>query len=503
MKTCARLLLALSALLQPFEAAAGPEGCQYLEIARAPIRYTGLHLSPSIQASINDKPATMLVDTGAFSSFLTMEGARRHGLRMEPSFGEVEGISGTSGLFIARVERLSFGPGTTVRASMPVLADMAHSPSWDGLVGAYFLFQADLELHFGAREIKFFRPEQCDSAFLGYWDARAVVVPMGFWSGKRKTPYFTIRVNGRELKAVIDSGASASSMTLRAARSIGVRMKGAGAREAGYASGIGREQARQWVVRFDSVQIGNESILDTDLTVIEAQGAIDADVLLGEDFLRSHRVLFAMSQKKIYLSYTGGDVFRRHDTLEPWLLREAEEGNADAQYNLALRHFAGVGGAPKSEETALSWLTRAAALGHAQANLDLGYDLLRKGRYADSAVRLRGALDTWSDDTEIALALHLARLGSNAPELAREELAPFAGARGGWLAPVVDHYLGKIGLPELLARAAADKENAARLACQARYYASQRLDALKDAAGAAALAVPSCRDGEPVSASQP
>jgi len=31
--------------------------------------------------------------------------------------------------------------------------------------------------------------------------------------------------------------------------------------------------------------------------------------VLGADFLKSHRVLFAMAQRRIYLSYEGGPVF--------------------------------------------------------------------------------------------------------------------------------------------------------------------------------------------------
>jgi hypothetical protein len=33
------------------------------------------------------------------------------------------------------------------------------------------------------------------------------------------------------------------------------------------------------------------------------------DMLLGADFLRSHRVLLAMSQRRLYFSYVGGRVF--------------------------------------------------------------------------------------------------------------------------------------------------------------------------------------------------
>lgn len=33
------------------------------------------------------------------------------------------------------------------------------------------------------------------------------------------------------------------------------------------------------------------------------------DMVLGADFLRSHRVLLAMSQQRMYFSYVGGRVF--------------------------------------------------------------------------------------------------------------------------------------------------------------------------------------------------
>lgn len=57
-------------------------------------------------------------------------------------------------------------------------------------------------------------------------------------------------------------------------------------------------------------------------------------MILGRDFLRQHRVLFVRSQKKLYISYIGGggDVFVSHLTrIEPWLQREADEGNPDAE----------------------------------------------------------------------------------------------------------------------------------------------------------------------------
>jgi hypothetical protein len=33
-------------------------------------------------------------------------------------------------------------------------------------------------------------------------------------------------------------------------------------------------------------------------------------MLLGVDFVRSHHLLFAVSQRRMYFSYLGGEVFR-------------------------------------------------------------------------------------------------------------------------------------------------------------------------------------------------
>ena len=44
---------------------------------------------------------------------------------------------------------------------------------------------------------------------------------------------------------------------------------------------------------------------------ISAKVEVAHSMLLGADFLRSHRVLVAHSQRKIYFTYAGGPVFAR------------------------------------------------------------------------------------------------------------------------------------------------------------------------------------------------
>ena len=87
------------------------------------------------------------------------------------------------------------------------------------------------------------------------------------------------------------------------------------------------------------------------LGVIDSQSEYMPDVLLGQDFLRTHHVLFAMSQQKLYVAYVGGEIFGHRSASDAWVRAEAEAGNADAQFVLAQAYLHG----------------RGVAQGHAQA----------------------------------------------------------------------------------------------------------------------------------------
>lgn len=49
--------------------------CTYIHVGDLPIRYVGESLMPAVEGTINGTPAVMLVDTGAFQTSLTRNGA--------------------------------------------------------------------------------------------------------------------------------------------------------------------------------------------------------------------------------------------------------------------------------------------------------------------------------------------------------------------------------------------------------------------------------------------
>jgi clan AA aspartic protease (TIGR02281 family) len=463
------------ALLAPVavHAAEAPR-CTYVEVGDMPLKYVGQGLVPAVDGVIDGVPAVMLVDTGAFDTTLTMNAVVKRDLAMHMTGRYADGISGFSRLYAARVGEFAIGPvkSTRKQTNLLVIGETAFTPAYDALVGAPFLLQADMEFDLRAKRMKFFRPMNCSKdKSLAYWKEDAVAVPFEFTRDESPNPHFTVLVNGKELDAIIDTGASRSFLTLRAAKRLGIDMQGKDITRMGFSTGIGSDRAAHWLAPVNTVEIGGEIIRDAELGVVDVQSDLNADLLLGQDFLRAHRVLFAMSQRKVYLAYLGGDVFTRGTTLEPWMQQEADGGNADAQYTLAYMYNNGRGVA-RDRKLAQTWLEKAGAAGQPNANLALGRQQMQADRFGEAIPRLRAALDQLPAERLGTLWLFNARVHEGQAELAKTELAGSIKKQRNddWPQPIAEFYLGKLDARELLDIAVKDKQSAHARTCMANAY---------------------------------
>jgi len=79
------------------------------------------------------------------------------------------------------------------------------------------------------------------------------------------------------------------------------------------AGGIGRGTYPTWIARFDTFAVGDELVKNAMLRIGDTemdQAAGDpVEMLIGADFLLSHRVYVANSERKLYFTYLGGPVF--------------------------------------------------------------------------------------------------------------------------------------------------------------------------------------------------
>jgi len=390
--------------------------CQFARVAQLPVTWSENGLQPIVNGSINGTKVALLFDTGASTTALTRHIVRDLGLPMESAAGYFYGVGGVSDAYAASLKEISIGPVSTSDIKLHVIGDMTGGEDYAALIGADFALQMDLEVWLAAKQINFFRTKNCDNVFLGYWDKDAMEVPM-ISSTRAPSPIIKIELNGVEINAIVDTGAMTTAVTRKAAEKAGVIPDEHRVTKDGVV-GIGRERVKSWRAKFN-VRIGDETIQNAPLTIMDKEFSIfdEASMLIGQDWLRAHRVLFARSQRRMVFTYLGGDIFPT-TTGAPWFAKDAENGMASAQYAMALydadnQDFA----------AAENWMKKAAVQGNINANFALGRGYLIEGKFDEAERHLEAGLKRQPSNAYMALWLYLAQFSSRGENVAASTLA--------------------------------------------------------------------------------
>lgn len=308
------LMLALLSCA-PSVQAADAGACRYVPVATLPLRGATNNSRPLVDGSINGKPATMLVSTGFPYSMLAKDSAEKFGIPLGKNGHNMQGIGGASVSYKVQVRDFSVGDVHSGKTEMTLLGNMASQLPYDAMLGADFALQMDLEISLAERQFKFFRANDCKDTFLAYWSADAIEVPFGGTQTRHPNPRFIVEINGVKMEASINTGSARTSISRAAAETAGIRLDAPNVVPAGTLTGIGETHLNVWDAEVDSFTIGSEVIKNAHIVIRDAapQGTTIAfpDIMIGDDFLRAHRVLIAMSQRRLYISYLGGEVFPR------------------------------------------------------------------------------------------------------------------------------------------------------------------------------------------------
>jgi TPR repeat protein len=477
-----RSFFLVAALLCTVVHAEEAASCKYFRLAELPLRYTGVGLQLTTDGTINHQTGPILIETGAEYSFMTSTGVFQRRLPITKSAAYAEGIGGRSALYTTNLDEFSIGSINAGKIVMMMIADTGAVPSYHAIAGAPFLLQTDMELSLAEKKLRFFSRKGCDdSSFLGYWGDDIFEIPFKRRAREGTNPHFTVEVNGQEMEAIIDSGAKVTSIMARAAKRAGLKLGAPGTQRLDDANGIGSNRVPRWST-LANLRIGATLAKNAEIDVLETDSLRDQDidVILGDDFLRAHRVLFAMSQQKLYISYVGGLPFK-HTALEPWLVQEAEAGNADAQMALSVSYSLGRG-VEKDPAQAEAWLLKASANGSPEAHKVLALALSKMGRHDEAATHVRAMLDKNPTDRASALWLYVLRLRVGQADLGRRELeAAFAGiGKGEWPQPVADFFVGRIDQEAVFEAAASIQSLAKQRRCEASSFISAMYHARGD-----------------------
>jgi predicted aspartyl protease len=291
-------------------AATGAAGatCRFTKVGTLAVDVSASGLQ--MEGSLNGQPMQVSVDIGSSATHVNRATAERAKLALQHTQFVLYGTSGETRAYRALADDISFGPLRWQRAGIGVAWDDAGAVDQPAVLAADYLLQTDLEMVLAERQLRFFRPDGCGDAFLAYWDAQAVELSMGERSPQDRRVVIEVLLNGKPVRARFSSSAPVSMIDQAAALRAGlVAPEGA---------------ARTWPGRFDSIDIGGESIRNTQVLVRDRWAryrskhsswddaervAGQPEMILGLDFLKAHRVLFAPSQGRVYLSHLGGPVF--------------------------------------------------------------------------------------------------------------------------------------------------------------------------------------------------
>lgn len=303
-------------------AMAAPAACQMQEVGELPIQFD--HGRLLVEARVNGRPARMIVDTGATNTLIFRASAEAMGLPVVPIPGvKFYGVGGEFGAGSARIADFRVA-GLVARNEDVLVSGKQPLGAEQGLLGADFLLQADIEFDLAAGKLRFFRPKGCAGDAVVYW-GKAYSAARMIGSSAVKLIRVTVQVNGAPVVAEMDTGAPGSVVTPAAAARAGVTPNSEGVAEAKETHGLGAQPVRTYIGVFQSFSFGDETIKNAQLRIADVFAADrevrlgshiptpaleSPDMLLGADFFRSHRVYVSLGQRTVYVSYVGGPVFQ-------------------------------------------------------------------------------------------------------------------------------------------------------------------------------------------------
>lgn len=302
-----RYLIAVLGALSLASAASADTACKVGTIAELPVTMSGL--SPLVHAKINGQNATFMADSGAWYSMISPGSAAEYGLTLQhlpPGF-ILTGVGGSVLPSMTTVKTFTIAGVPVPKVQFLVGGSEVGSV---GLLGQNVLALADTEFDLGHGMIRLMRNDGCGKANLAYWIPAGAAYSMldtEHVDSERPHILASIYINGIKLRAMFDTGASTSFVSLRAAARFGLKPDGAGVTPAGESSGIGRKLVPTWIGPVGSIKIGDEEIRNTRLRF--GGDLEDVDMLIGADFFLSHRLYWSDKLHKIFFTFNGGHVF--------------------------------------------------------------------------------------------------------------------------------------------------------------------------------------------------
>jgi Aspartyl protease len=296
-------LFALLALIAGTACAA----CQVEPLATVPLQLSGGLIL--ITVAVNDTDAVFVMDTGAERTLMSEQAVHRLGLERDSWVAStILGIGGYERRPNALPRSLRLGGVALRRRTLtgdtsvmvgPVPVNQIEGQPIAGLLGRDFLSPFDLDLDLPARRLTLNGVRGCGTGFLP-WTTPYASIPAAMPAGDAMV--IRTEVDGRALRTLVDTGASASLLTASGMFLMGLTAEILAHDPGGEGSGVGPTPVPMRLHRFAELRIGPDVSRDPRLWVASARVVPIVDMLLGVDWLRSHRVWLSYATRQFFVA---------------------------------------------------------------------------------------------------------------------------------------------------------------------------------------------------------
>lgn len=277
-----------------------------------PMPVTMKRMQPTVSALINGQQAHFIVDSGAGWSMMSPAAATQYNIPEQITNGMyVWGAKGATDVDIGTVQTFTF-LGVPIHGVQFLVGGNDFGAGDAGLLGLNILHIADVEFDFADGVMRFVETRHCGDLPLAYWAGNQPVGMVELQNTNRRGHHLIgfATVNGKRIRVMFDSGAGRSTLTLAAAKRLGIGPGTPGVRPVGSTFGVGPDWMKTWIAPVAEFEIGGEKIEHTQLLVSDMRLPWgDVDMLLGADFFLSHHIYVAYGQDRLYFTYNGGPVF--------------------------------------------------------------------------------------------------------------------------------------------------------------------------------------------------
>ncbi len=262
-----------------------------------------------VTVSINDTDATLVLDTGAERTLLSDTAVHALGLqRDEWVASTIRGVGGYEQRPNALPRSLRLGGvalrrrtvtgDTSVTVGPVPLAEIAGRPV-AGLLGRDFLSPFDLDLDLPDGRLALYDVAGCEGRFLP-WTMPYASIPTT--SPATNALVVQVAVDGRPLRALLDSGASSSLIAAPGMYRLGLSQADLARDPAASGAGVGPNAVAMHLHRFGTLSVGGEAIRNPALWVAPVHIVPIVDMLLGADWLRTRRVWVSFASRQVFMA---------------------------------------------------------------------------------------------------------------------------------------------------------------------------------------------------------